>query len=268
MTTSFGPSKYVPGLTYKCASSDWQLWFEGGGNNFGIATEFVLKTHKQGKVYVSCPNLQATFIYGSFLGRGPNFWQVPRWPCQRGDHQIYRQGTAQSCYRRRFQVLSGSWCSGGCLFKSFSRLSTHHRLELLRQFKFTLMAYYSRGKPTNPRDDPFTDFLDIPHDGDLTELSYTSQDEGSSGTTLAQSPFANLGNVLISLYDPIPANFAISLYNNTMITTPVYNQNSTVVSTQTHSSTDVAINNAPRPFPSELAGLGIKSGRYVNVETV
>jgi hypothetical protein len=130
------------------------------------------------------------------------------------------------------------------------------------------MAYYSKGKPIKPRDDPFTDFLDIPHDGDLTELFYTSQVEGSSGLGLAQSPAANLGNLLISLYDPIPANFAISFHNNTMISTPVIKYNPMVNSTQTHSSTDVAISNAPRPFPSELAGLGIKSGRYVNVETV
>lgn len=153
-------------------------------------------------------------------------------------------------------------------FSKFSRLCAHHRLELLRQFKFTLMAYYSKRKPINPQDDPFTDFLDIPHDGDLTELSYTSHVEGSSGRRLAQSPAANLGNLLISLYDPISANSAISLYNNTMISTPVNKYNSMANSTQTHSSTDVAINNSPRPFPSELAGLGIKSGRYVNVETV
>ena len=41
---------------------------EGGGNNFGIATEFVLKTHLQGTrgngyVYVSSLDFHAAFIH-------------------------------------------------------------------------------------------------------------------------------------------------------------------------------------------------------------
>ena len=45
------------------------LLIEGGGNNFGIATEFILKTHPQGTnengyVYVSALDFYAAFIHG------------------------------------------------------------------------------------------------------------------------------------------------------------------------------------------------------------
>ena len=39
------------------------LRIEGGGNNFGIVTEFVLKTHKRGRVYVSTLIFHATTTY-------------------------------------------------------------------------------------------------------------------------------------------------------------------------------------------------------------
>jgi hypothetical protein len=47
------------------------LRIEGGGNNFGIATEFVLKTHPQGtggnrgNVYVSSFDFHAAIIHGT-----------------------------------------------------------------------------------------------------------------------------------------------------------------------------------------------------------
>jgi hypothetical protein len=47
------------------------LRIEGGGNNFGIATEFVLKTHPQGTggnrglVYVSLYDFHAAFADGT-----------------------------------------------------------------------------------------------------------------------------------------------------------------------------------------------------------
>jgi hypothetical protein len=77
--------------------------------------------------------------------------------------------------------------------QSLSRLCIY-QLELLRQFKFTVLAFYDDGKP-DP--DPFDDFLVIPHHGQLVNSPYTTLD---TATTL--------------LYEHIPADIA------TMILSP------------------------------------------------
>jgi hypothetical protein len=92
--------------------------------------------------------------------------------------------------------LSGS--TGTMVFRRFSfrflsRLCIY-QLELLRQFKFTVLAFYDDEKPEH---DPFEDFLAIPHQGQLANSPYTELD---TATTL--------------LYGYIPADVA------TMILSP------------------------------------------------
>lgn len=45
--------------------------------------------------------------------------------------------------------------------------------DLLRQFKFTVLAFYDGEKPEA---NPFQDFLAIPHHGELANSSYTTMD--------------------------------------------------------------------------------------------
>jgi hypothetical protein len=161
------------------------------------------------------------------------------------------------------------------------------------------LAYYDQGKPADPDDDPFKELLEIDHHGQLTELSYTKRSEPvdssvsraetlTMSTRRAAKSSYRLENALTMLYDHVPANTAISLSNynptdvwsslynintanhNPAVTTSLYDINIAAVATPrfnntvaalAHSPDTPAVNNAPRPFPPELAGLGVKSGR-------
>lgn len=113
---------------------------------------------------------------------------------------------------------------------------------MLRQFKFTVLAFYDDKFDKKPEHDPFKDFLAIPHHGQLENSSYTKLDVVTS-----------------LLYDHIPADTATSLLYD-------------------HIPTDIATTTLSPPkednfeafsFPSsEIAGIGVMNARYVTVEMI
>ncbi|KAJ7580371.1 hypothetical protein C8J56DRAFT_961446 [Mycena floridula] len=141
--------------------SDLFWAIKGGGNNFGIATEFVLKTHKQGS---------NGYVYGGLL-------TFDKARVERVKKAIVD-----------FMKLEDPKAAIVAAFRCY-------RNRGIQEFKFTVLAFYDDEKPTR---DPFEDFLAIPHHGELTNSSYTKLD---TATTLLYSHIpADVATMTLSSY--------------------------------------------------------------------
>ncbi|KAJ7107905.1 hypothetical protein C8R44DRAFT_885296 [Mycena epipterygia] len=123
--------------------SDLFWAIKGGGNNFGIATEFVLKTHRQGT---------NGNVYGGLLTFDKA--RVERVKRAIGDFMKKSDPKAAIVAAYRF-----------------------YRNYETQEFKFTVLAFYDDEEPES---DPFEDFLAIPHHGQLANSSYTELDTAAT----------------------------------------------------------------------------------------
>ncbi|KAH9039783.1 hypothetical protein EDB85DRAFT_1887199 [Lactarius pseudohatsudake] len=124
------------------AESDLFWAIKGGGNNFGIATEFVLKTHRQG-------TNGNGYVYGGLLTF--NEAQVKHVKEAIVDFTTKNDPKAAIVAAFRF-----------------------YRNHSVQEFKFTVLAFYDDIKPDGS--DPFSHFLAITHQGRLANSDYTTLD--------------------------------------------------------------------------------------------
>ncbi|KAH8995907.1 hypothetical protein EDB92DRAFT_1814381 [Lactarius akahatsu] len=133
------------------AESDIFWAIKGGGNNFGIATEFVLKTHRQG-------TNGNGYVYGGLL-------TFDKARVERVKKAIVN-----------FMKMNDPKAAIEAVFRFYRN---HGVQEVLFPtpfgiFKFTVLAFYDDKKPEGY--EPFSDFLAIPHQGRLTNSRYTELD--------------------------------------------------------------------------------------------
>lgn len=114
-------------------------------------------------------------------------------------------------------------------FRFLSRLCIY-QLELLRQFKFTVLVFYD---DEQPEPDTFKEFLAIPHHGELGKSSYTRL---NTATTL--------------LYDPIPAD------------------NATRILPLPETDGPLSAKSFPRNPSSEIAGVSVMNARCVAITSI
>ncbi|KAF8483612.1 hypothetical protein DFH94DRAFT_318194 [Russula ochroleuca] len=119
---------------------------KGGGNNFGIATEFVLKTHPQGT------GETRGNVYGGLL-------------------------TFDKCHVERVKRAIVDFMEKKDPKAAIVTAFRFYRNHGIQEFKFTVLAFYDDEKPEH---DPFEDFLAIPHQGQLANSPYTELDTATT----------------------------------------------------------------------------------------
>ncbi|KAI9450622.1 hypothetical protein BJY52DRAFT_172619 [Lactarius psammicola] len=122
--------------------SDLFWAIKGGGNNFGIATEFVLKTHRQGTDGNG-------YVYGGLL-------TFDKARVERVKGAIVN-----------FMTKNDPKAAIEAVFRFYRNHGVH-------EFKFTVLAFYDDYFNDQIPDvsNPFSDFLAIPHQGQLTNSKY------------------------------------------------------------------------------------------------
>ncbi|KAJ6526907.1 hypothetical protein DFH09DRAFT_935774, partial [Mycena vulgaris] len=116
--------------------SDLFWAIKGGGNNFGIATEFVMETHSQGDGY------------GGLL--------------------IFNKARIE-----RVKLAIINFTSRRDPKAAIVTAFRFYRNHGIHEFKFTVLAFYDDKFDKEPESNPFKDFLAIPHHGRLANSSYT-----------------------------------------------------------------------------------------------
>ncbi|KAI9441861.1 hypothetical protein H4582DRAFT_1849534 [Lactarius indigo] len=124
------------------AESELFWAIKGGGNNFGIATEFVLKTHRQG-------TNGNGYVYGGLL-------------------------TFDEAHVNDVKEAIVDFMTRNDPKASIVTAFRFYRNHGVQEFKFTVLAFYDDIKPDGPN--PFIRFLAIPHQGQLANSDYTTLD--------------------------------------------------------------------------------------------
>ncbi|KAH9058183.1 hypothetical protein EDB87DRAFT_941807 [Lactarius vividus] len=180
--------------------SDLFWAIKGGGNNFGIATEFVLRTHRQGTDGNG-------YIYGGLL----TFDEAHVGRVKKAIVDFMTKDDSKTAIVTAFRF---------------------YRNHGVKEFKFTVLAFYDDfyddAKPAE--DNPFSHFLAIDHQGRLTNSDYTTPDFATTllyshvplsksegdGSVLCSFPSSEIagmgitnararwGSVMVSKYTPNP----------------------------------------------------------------
>ncbi|KAH8984215.1 hypothetical protein EDB86DRAFT_2833631 [Lactarius hatsudake] len=124
------------------AESDLFWAIKGGGNNFGIATEFVLKTHRQG-------TNGNGYVYGGLL-------------------------TFDEAHVEHVKAAIVDFVTRNDPKAAIVAAFRFYRNHSVQEFKFTVLAFYDDMKPDGS--DPFSHFLAITHQGRLANSDYTTVD--------------------------------------------------------------------------------------------